>query len=95
MPISYSVVGVGMIPLMIIFPDKLFNVTNIGRLIYYIPAGLGIPPVNKQPFYPIVILVRAGGLITSLAGQIIEISGSNSSDSEEETSGDNQTISLT
>lgn len=94
MPISYSVVGVGMIPLMIIFPEKLFNVTNIGRVIYYIPAGLGIPPVNKQPFYPIVILVRAGGLITSLAGQVIELASSDPAKSQDQSSEDDQSLKL-
>lgn len=83
MPIAYSLVGVGMIPAMIIFPEMLFNVTNIGRIIYYIPAGLGIPPINKQPYYAIVILVRAGGLITSLAGQVIDVAGGSSTESKE------------
>ncbi|UZD23461.1 hypothetical protein PBT90_08680 [Algoriphagus halophytocola] len=72
-PIAYSLMGVAIIPLMAIFPEKLFNVKYIGKVIYYIPAGLGIPPINKQPYYAIVILVRAGGLITSLAGEIIEL----------------------
>lgn len=80
-PIAYSLVGVAMIPLIAIFPEKLFNVKYIGKVIYYIPAGFGIPPINKQPYYAVVILVRAGGLITSLAGEIIELArGNNDTD---------------
>lgn len=83
-PIAYSLVGVAMIPLIAIFPDKLFNVKYIGKVIYYIPAGLGIPPINKQPYYAIVILVRAGGLITALAGEIILLAGEGHKDKAKE-----------
>ncbi|WP_339869634.1 hypothetical protein [uncultured Algoriphagus sp.] len=93
-PISYSLVGVALIPLMAIFPEKLFNVKYIGKVIYYIPAGLGVPPINKQPYYAIVILVRAGGLITSLAGEVIELARGSESDKKDLEGGDQPKIEL-
>ena len=79
---------------MAIFPEKLFNVKYIGKVIYYIPAGLGVPPINKQPYYAIVILVRAGGLITSLAGEVIELARGSESDKKDLEGGDQPKIEL-
>lgn len=93
MPFLYSFVGVLIIPFMVYRKEVTMN--YIGKVIYYLPAGLGVPPINKSPYYAIVILVRAGGLITSLAGQIIELASGDSTETKEISSGDNQTISLT
>lgn len=95
MPFLYTFVGIVIIPVMIIFPKSFLNMNYIGKVIYYLPAGLGVPPINKSPYYAIVILVRAGGLITSLAGQIIDLASGDSKETKELSSGDNQTISLT
>ncbi|SHO64529.1 hypothetical protein [Algoriphagus zhangzhouensis] len=93
MPFLYSFVGVLIIPFMVYRKEVTMN--YIGKVIYYLPAGLGVPPINKSPYYAIVILVRAGGLISSLAGQIIELASGDSTETKEISSGDNQTISLT
>ncbi|WP_339695610.1 hypothetical protein [uncultured Roseivirga sp.] len=49
------------------------NARNIGQVIYKMPAILSYPPVNKHPFFAIVILVRTGGLITTSVGGMIEL----------------------
>lgn len=94
LPFFYSFVGIIIIPMMIFFPKTFFNMNYIGKIIYYLPAGFGVPPINKSPYYAIVILVRAGGLITSLAGEIIELGSGDSSDTKEISSGDEPTISI-
>ena len=72
-PAVYSLVGVGVIVGMIVWPKTFVKVSYVGKIIFYLPAGLGYPPINKHPFYTIVIMVRTGGLVTSLAGQVIEL----------------------
>jgi hypothetical protein len=63
----------GLIIMMAMMPKKLLKMSFIGLAIHYLPAALGYPPINKQPFYVIVVLVRTGGLITALAGDVIEV----------------------
>ncbi len=62
-------------------PKQLLKMSFIGLVIHYLPAGLGYAPINKHPFYAIVVLVRAGGLITTLAGDVIEIATGEKPDS--------------
>lgn len=72
-PAVLSIGAVGLIIAMAVMPKQLLKMSFIGKAIHYLPAGLGYAPINKHPFYAIVILVRAGGLITSFAGGLTEI----------------------
>lgn len=71
-PAVFSLGGAGLIIGMAVFPEYLLKTSWIGKIIHYLPAGLGYAPINKHPFYAIVILVRTGGLITATAGSLIE-----------------------
>lgn len=84
-PAVCSLGAIGLIIAMAVMPKKLLKMSYIGKVIHYLPAGLGYPPINKNIFYALVIFVRAGGLVTSLAGGIIEVaSDDNDSDSDEQ-----------
>ncbi|WP_026956926.1 hypothetical protein [Algoriphagus vanfongensis] len=72
-PILYLASGGLVIAAMIYNPKSFFNMINVGRAIYLVPGIFALPPLKKLPFYPIVILVRAGGKITQLAAQVIEL----------------------
>ncbi|WP_297337542.1 hypothetical protein [Algoriphagus sp.] len=72
-PVIFTLGGIAIIPMMGIFPQQLVNASWIGKIIQYIPAFFSIPPLNKNQFYAIVILVKAGGMITSIGGQVIEL----------------------
>lgn len=82
-PAVCSIGGIGIIVAMAVMPKKLLKMSYIGMAIHYLPAGLGYAPINKHPFYAIVILVRAGGLITSLAGDFIELAIDDKSSDEQ------------
>lgn len=73
-PAVCSLGAAGIIIAMIVDPDKYLKMPLIGKTIHYLPATLAYPPINKNPFYAIVILVRAGGLVTSLASDVIDVS---------------------
>ncbi|EAZ82824.1 hypothetical protein [Algoriphagus machipongonensis] len=94
-PAVYSLAGVGVIVAMCIWPKTFVNVNYIGKVIYYLPAGLGYPPINKHPLYAVVILVRTGGLITSLAGEVIELMHDPKEEKSLEKGGDQAKIELT
>ncbi|WP_046757465.1 hypothetical protein [Kordia jejudonensis] len=79
-PAVCSLGAVGIIIAMAVMPKKLLKMSNIGMAIHYLPAGLGYAPINKNVFYALVILVRAGGLITTLAGDFIELAMDNGKD---------------
>lgn len=72
-PVVCTLGAVGLIVGMAVMPKKLLKMSFIGMTIHYLPAALGYAPINKQPFYVLVILVRTGGLITALAGNIIDV----------------------
>ena len=72
-PAVCSLGAIGMIVAIAVMPKKLLKMSFIGLVIHYLPAGLGYEPINKHPFYALVIFVRTGGLIASLSGGFIEI----------------------
>ncbi len=76
-PAICSLGAVGIIVAMVVKPDQFLKMSLIGKTVHYLPAALAYPPINKNPFYAIVILVRAGGLVTSLASDVIDISTDN------------------
>lgn len=71
-PAICSFGAVGLIIGMAVFPKYLLKVSYTGDVIHYLPAALNYPPINKNPFYAIVVAVRTGGLITSSAAGFIE-----------------------
>ncbi|WP_430412385.1 hypothetical protein [Kordia sp.] len=72
-PVICTLGAVGLIVGMAVMPKKLLKMSFIGMAIHYLPAALGYAPINKQPFYVLVVFVRTGGLITALAGDIIDV----------------------
>jgi hypothetical protein len=72
-PAVCSLGGIGIIIAMAAMPKQLFNMKFVGMTIHYVPAGFGYAPINKHPFYALVIFVRAGGLVTTFAGNFIDI----------------------
>ncbi len=71
-PAICSLGAVGLIIAMAVLPKQLLRVSYIGDVIHYLPAAFNYPPINKHPFYAIVVVVRTGGLITSAAGGFVE-----------------------
>ncbi|MEL7249916.1 MAG: hypothetical protein AAFO03_15920 [Bacteroidota bacterium] len=72
-PAICSLGAVGMIIGMAVLPKQLLKVSYAGDVVHYLPAALNYPPINKHPFYVIVVAVRTGGLITSTAAGFIEV----------------------
>jgi hypothetical protein len=72
-PVICTLGAVGLIVAMAVMPKKLLKMSMIGMAIHYLPAALGYAPINKHPFYVLVVFVRTGGLITALAGDIIDV----------------------
>lgn len=52
-----------------------FNMTNTGKVVHKLPALLSYPPMNKHPFYVLVIFIRTGGIIMTFAGGLTELTG--------------------
>jgi len=73
LPVAYTLGGAGVIIAMAVLPKQFLKVSYIGKVIYSPPGCLSYPPINKQPFFAIVILVRTGGIITYTAGGMIEL----------------------
>lgn len=76
-PVICSLGAVGLIIAMAVMPKRLLKMSMIGMAIHYLPAALGYAPINKHPFYLLVVFVRTGGLITTLAGDIIDVAATN------------------
>ena len=72
-PVICTLGAIGLIIGMAVMPKKLLKMSFIGMAIHYLPAALGYAPINKQPFYVLVVFVRTGGLIAALAGDIIDV----------------------
>ncbi|MBC8757488.1 hypothetical protein H2O64_22650 [Kordia sp. YSTF-M3] len=82
-PAVCSLGAIGIIIAMAVMPKKLLKMSFIGLAIHYLPAALGYAPINKHPFYVLVVFVRTGGLITALAGDAIELfSGEDDTDEQ-------------
>lgn len=81
-PAVCSLGAVGMIVGMAVMPKQLLNMKFIGKTIHYLPAALGYAPINKHPFYVLVVFVRTGGLITSLAGGIVNVATDDNADEQ-------------
>lgn len=82
-PAICSLGAVGIIVAMAIMPKRLLKMSFIGMAIHYLPAALGYAPINKHPFYVLVVFVRTGGLITTLAGDIIDVATEDESQDEQ------------
>jgi len=72
-PVICSFGAFGLLFAMAVVPKQLLTVTNVGMFIHFSPAVISASPLNKNPYYIIVVLIRAGGLATSLAGDIIDV----------------------
>lgn len=55
--------------------NKEFNMSNAGTVVHKLPALLSYPPMNKHPFYVLVIFIRTGGIIMTFAGGMVALSG--------------------
>ena len=79
-PAVCSLGAAGLIIAMAVMPKRLLKMSFIGKAIHYLPAALGYAPINKNPFYVLVVFVRTGGLITSIAGSIINVASDDTND---------------
>jgi len=83
LPAAYTLGGGALLVMMAVLPKHFLKVSYIGKAIYYLPGALGYPPINKHPFYTLVILVRTGGIITTVVGGMIELAeGESDTDTE-------------
>jgi hypothetical protein len=73
MPVCETVYGGYLIGTMIHDPEEELTVSNIGDVIHYLPSAISYTPLQKSPYYAIVILIRTGGLITNSVAGFIEM----------------------
>lgn len=72
-PACESLYGGFIIATMIEDHEKELNASNIGDVLHYLPSAISYTPLQKTPYYAIVIFIRTGGLITSSVAGFIEM----------------------
>ncbi len=72
-PAAHSLYGGFLIGTMIEDHENELTASNIGDVLHYLPSAISYTPLQKTPYYAIVILIRTGGLITSSVAGFIEM----------------------
>lgn len=72
-PACESLYGGFIIATMVEDHKNELTASNIGDVIHYLPSAISYTPLQKSPYYAIVILIRTGGLITSSVAGFIEM----------------------